>query len=184
VEKINDPLTHLIRNSLDHGIESPEERLAKGKPAKDMVRLNAIHDSGHIVIRIEDDGAGLDPERIRAKAEASGLVKPEQNLTREETLRLIFEPGLSTKEQADNLSGRGVGMDVVRRNIEALRGTVHLDSELGQGTSVTIVLPLTLVIIDGFLVGSQGERFVIPLAQVADCVVDSPQYHQTFARGR
>lgn len=170
VEKINDPLTHLIRNALDHGIESPEERLAKGKPANGTVRLNAIHDSGHIVIHIEDDGAGLDPERIRAKAEAKGLIEPEQNLTREETLSLIFEPGLSTKEQADNLSGRGVGMDVVRRNIEALRGMVDLDSEPGQGTTVTIVLPLTLAIIDGFLVGAQGERYVIPLAQVAECV--------------
>ena len=170
VEKINDPLTHLIRNALDHGIELPEERVAKGKAAKGTVRLNAIHDSGHIVIRIEDDGAGLDPERIRAKAEANGLIKPDQTLTREETLRLIFEPGLSTKEQASNLSGRGVGMDVVRRNIEALRGTVDLDSQPGEGTTVTIVLPLTLAIIDGFLVGAQGERFVIPLAQVAECV--------------
>ena len=170
VEKINDPLMHLIRNALDHGIEPKDERLAKGKPAKGTVRLNAIHDSGHIVIRIEDDGAGLDPERIRAKAEANGLIKPDQTLTREETLRLIFEPGLSTKEQASNLSGRGVGMDVVRRNIEALRGTVDLESELGQGTTVTIVLPLTLAIIDGFLVGAQGEHYVIPLAQVAECV--------------
>ena len=170
VEKINDPLTHLIRNALDHGIELPEERVAKGKPSKGTVRLNAIHDSGHIVIRIEDDGAGLDPSRIRAKAEAKGLVKPEQTLTREEILRLIFEPGLSTKEEANNLSGRGVGMDVVRRNIEALRGTVDLDSQPGQGTTVTIVLPLTLAIIDGFLVGAQGERYVIPLAQVAECV--------------
>jgi len=170
VEKINDPLTHLIRNALDHGIEPPEERLASGKPAKGTVRLNANHDSGHIVIRIEDDGKGLDPERIRAKAEANGLIKPDQSLTREETLRLIFEPGLSTKDQASNLSGRGVGMDVVRRNIEALRGTVDLESVPGQGTTVTIVLPLTLAIIDGFLVGAQGERYVIPLAQVAECV--------------
>ena len=170
VEKINDPLTHLIRNALDHGIELPEKRIAAGKPAKGTVRLNAIHDSGHIVIRIEDDGAGLDLERIRSKAVANSLIKPDQNLTREETLRLIFEPGLSTKAEASNLSGRGVGMDVVRRNIEALRGTVDLDSNPGQGTTITIVLPLTLAIIDGFLVGAQGERYVIPLAQVAECV--------------
>jgi two-component system chemotaxis sensor kinase CheA len=170
VEKINDPLTHLIRNSLDHGIETPEARLAKGKPAAGKVWLNAYHDSGHIVIEIRDDGAGLDADRIRAKAEAKGLVRPDEVLTREEVLRLIFEPGLSTKDAADDLSGRGVGMDVVRRNIEMLRGTVELDSEHGVGTTVTIVLPLTLAIIDGFLVGSGTEQYVIPLSQVVECV--------------
>ncbi len=170
VEKINDPLTHLIRNALDHGIESPEERTGQGKPAMGTVSLNAFHDSGRIVIQIKDDGAGLDPERIRAKAEAKGLIRPDQTLSREETFRLIFEPGLSTKEQADNLSGRGVGMDVVRRNIEALRGSVELDSEPGIGTRVTINLPLTLAIIDGFLVGCGSEQYVIPLAQVVECI--------------
>jgi len=170
VEKINDPLTHLVRNALDHGIETPEQRLAKGKPARGTVELNAFHDSGHIVIEIRDDGAGLDPERIRAKAEAIGLVRPDQNLSASEILQLVFEPGLSTKEQASNLSGRGVGMDVVRRNIEGLRGTVELASEPGNGTTVTIVLPLTLAIIDGFLVGSGTEQYVIPLAQVVECV--------------
>lgn len=170
VEKINDPLTHLIRNALDHGIETPEQRLAAGKAAQGTVALHAYHDSGHIVIEIRDDGKGLDAEVIRAKAEAKGLVKPEQSLSREEILRLIFEPGLSTKDQASNLSGRGVGMDVVRRNIEALRGTVELDSEPGQGTTITIVLPLTLAIIDGFLVGTGAEQYVIPLAQVVECV--------------
>ncbi|MCP3973903.1 MAG: chemotaxis protein CheA, partial [bacterium] len=170
VEKINDPLTHLIRNALDHGVESPEERTGQGKPAMGTVSLNAFHDSGRIVIQIKDDGAGLDPERIRAKAEAKGLIRPDQTLSREETFRLIFEPGLSTKEQADNLSGRGVGMDVVRRNIEALRGSVELDSEPGIGTRVTINLPLTLAIIDGFLVGCGSEQYVIPLAQVVECI--------------
>jgi two-component system chemotaxis sensor kinase CheA len=170
VEKINDPLTHLVRNAVDHGIEQPQDRIARGKPAQGTVRLNAFHDSGHIVIEIRDDGAGLDPERIRAKAEARDLIRPDQVLTREETLRLIFEPGLSTREQASSLSGRGVGMDVVRRNIEALRGTVELDSEPGKGTTVTIVLPLTLAIIDGFLVGSGSDQYVIPLAQVVECV--------------
>jgi two-component system chemotaxis sensor kinase CheA len=170
VEKINDPLTHLVRNSVDHGIETPEERAAKGKPSKGTVSLNAYHDSGHIVIEIKDDGAGLDPERIRTKAVANGLVRADQVLSREEIFRLIFEPGLSTKDQASNLSGRGVGMDVVRRNIEALRGSVELDSEPGRGTKVTIILPLTLAIIDGFLVGSGPEQYVIPLAQVVECV--------------
>ncbi len=170
VERINDPLTHLVRNAIDHGIETPELRAAAGKPRSGTIQLNAFHDSGHIVIQIFDDGAGLDPARIRAKAEAQGLVEPDEDLSRAETLRLIFEPGLSTKEQASNLSGRGVGMDVVRRNIEALRGSVELDSEPGQGTTVTIILPLTLAIIDGFLVGAAGEQYVIPLAQVAECV--------------
>jgi len=170
VEKINDPLTHLIRNSLDHGIETPEVRIAKGKPANGTVWLNAYHDSGHVVIEIRDDGAGLDADRIRAKAEAAGLVRPDQVLSREETLRLIFEPGLSTKDVANDLSGRGVGMDVVRRNIETLRGSIELDSERGVGTTVTIILPLTLAIIDGFLVRAGAEQYVIPLAQVVECV--------------
>jgi len=177
VEKINDPLTHLVRNSLDHGIEMPEERVAKGKSEKGVLRLNALHDSGHIVIQIADDGAGLDVEKIRAKAEAIGLVSPEQTLSRRETLRLIFEPGLSTKQEASNLSGRGVGMDVVRRNIEALRGTVEIDSEVDKGTVVTIHLPLTLAIIDGFMVGSSNERYVIPLSMVEECVeMDSGEW--------
>lgn len=170
VEKINDPLTHLIRNSLDHGIEPPEERIRKGKSSKGTLRLNALHDSGHIVIQIADDGAGLDLDKLRAKAEAKGLIKPDQVLSKRELSRLIFEPGLSTKEQASNLSGRGVGMDVVRRNIDALRGTVEVDTELGKGTLITIQLPLTLAIIDGFMVGVGQERYVIPLSMVEECV--------------
>jgi len=170
VEKINDPLTHLVRNCLDHGIERPEVRTEHGKSAKGTVNLNAYHDSGHIVIEIKDDGAGLDPDRIRAKAEAIGLVKPEQVLSRQETFRLAFEPGLSTKTEASRLSGRGVGMDVVKRNIESLRGTVELDSKLGEGTTVTIHLPLTLAIIDGFLVGTSGETFIVPLSMVEECL--------------
>ncbi|QEP44346.1 chemotaxis protein CheA [Ectothiorhodospiraceae bacterium BW-2] len=170
VEKINDPLTHLVRNSLDHGIELPQERKAKGKPEVGTLSLNAYHDSGHIVIEVKDDGAGLDPDKIRAKAEAIGLVKPDQSLSRAEIFRLIFEAGLSTKQQASNLSGRGVGMDVVRRNIEALRGSVDIDSELGMGTTITIQLPLTLAIIDGFMVGAGGENYVIPLSMVEECV--------------
>ncbi|MBK5970266.1 MULTISPECIES: chemotaxis protein CheA [Thiorhodovibrio] len=174
IEKITDPLTHLIRNAIDHAIESPEERQRVGKPTTGTILCNAFHDSGHIVIEIKDDGAGLDAGRIRAKAEAKGMVKPEDVLSHEETLRLIFEPGLSTKDTASNLSGRGVGMDVVRRNIEALRGSVELESELGKGTKVTIILPLTLAIIDGFLVGAGKEKFVIPLSQVSECVEVNP----------
>lgn len=170
IEKITDPLTHLIRNAIDHAIEAPAERERVGKSPTGTILCNAFHDSGHIVIEIQDDGAGLDAERIRAKAEAKGLVKPDDLLSHEETLRLIFEPGLSTKDTASNLSGRGVGMDVVRRNIEALRGSVELESEHGKGTKITIILPLTLAIIDGFLVSAGQEQYVIPLSQVSECV--------------
>ncbi len=170
VERLNDPLTHLVRNALDHGIESPEERIAAGKPRQGNVLLDAYHDSGHIVIRIADDGRGLDADKIRAKAEANGLITPDQTLSRAETLRLIFSAGLSTKQAVSDLSGRGVGMDVVLSNIEALRGTVELDSELGKGTTVNIHLPLTLAIIDGFQVGAGGESYVIPLSMVDECV--------------
>jgi two-component system chemotaxis sensor kinase CheA len=170
VEKINDPLTHLIRNALDHGIEMPDARREKGKSPSGSVHLNAFHDSGHIVIQIKDDGAGLDPERIRAKAIALGKIQPDQQVSRADLFRQIFEPGLSTKAEASDLSGRGVGMDVVKRNIEALRGNVELDSEVGEGTTVTIHLPLTLAIIDGFMVGASSENYIIPLSMVAECV--------------
>jgi two-component system chemotaxis sensor kinase CheA len=178
VEKINDPLTHLVRNSLDHGIEMPEERLRLGKPEKGTVQLNAYHEAGRIVIQISDDGKGLDPEKIVAKAISKGLIKADQPLSETEIFNLIFAPGLSTKEEASNLSGRGVGMDVVKSNIEALRGTVAVASKLGQGTTVTIHLPLTLAIIDGFMVEAQKERYIIPLNMVEECVeMDSNEWH-------
>lgn len=170
VEKMTDPLTHLVRNSLDHGIEMPQARLRAGKSARGTLSLNAFHDSGHIVIQIRDDGAGLDADKIRLKAETLGLIKPDQSLSDKEVYQLIFAPGLSTKDKASNLSGRGVGMDVVKRNIDALRGIIDIDSEPGAGTTVTIHLPLTLAIIDGFMVGASGERYVIPLSMVEECV--------------
>ena len=178
VEKIGDPLTHLIRNSMDHGIESAEVRLARGKPAQGTVRLNAYHDSGSIVIEVADDGGGLKRERILTKAIERGLVKNDQQLSDHEIYDLIFEPGFSTVEQVSNLSGRGVGMDVVRRNITALRGTVEIDSTEGLGTTMRIRLPLTLAIIDGFLVGVNAASFVVPLDMVVECVELSEQETQ------
>ena len=170
VEKLADPLMHIVRNAMDHGIETGEQRLASGKTARGALRLNAYHESGSIVIEVNDDGRGLDRERILAKAIEKGLVQAEQVLSDSEVFRLIFEPGFSTAAQITNLSGRGVGMDVVRRNIEQLRGEVDVLSEFGLGTTVRIRLPLTLAIIDGFQVGVAGESFVLPLDQVIECV--------------
>lgn len=174
VEKINDPLTHLIRNALDHGIEHPEQRVAAGKPAQGSVHLNAYHQSGHIVIQISDDGAGINTEKIVSKAKTIGLLKPDQELSLQEAHDLIFVAGLSTKEMATNLSGRGVGMDVVKKNIEALRGSVNIDSVEGQGTTISIELPLTLAIIDGFMVATDNERYIIPLSMVDECIEMDP----------
>lgn len=169
VEKIGDPLTHLVRNSMDHGIESAEVRLARGKPARGTLKLNAYHDAGSIVIEVADDGGGLNKERILKKAVERGLVSEGQTLSDQEIYNLIFEPGFSTADSVSNLSGRGVGMDVVRRNIQALRGTVDLYSTPGEGSTVRIQLPLTLAIIDGFLVNVDEATYVIPLDMVVEC---------------
>ncbi|WP_017905984.1 chemotaxis protein CheA [Pseudomonas asplenii] len=170
VERIGDPLTHLVRNAMDHGIESAEQRQASGKPLQGVVRLNAYHEAGGIVIEVSDDGGGLNPQRILAKAVQRGLVSEGQTLPDKDIFNLIFEPGFSTAEQISNLSGRGVGMDVVKRNITALRGTVELDSQLGVGTRVRIRLPLTLAIIDGFLIGVGTSSYVVPLDMVEECI--------------
>ncbi|CRM24515.1 MULTISPECIES: chemotaxis protein CheA [Pseudomonas] len=170
VEKIGDPLMHLLRNAMDHGIESADARRAAGKSAKGHLSLNAYHDSGSIVIEIADDGAGLNRERILQKAQERGLVAGGAVLTDQEIYNLIFEAGFSTAEAVTNLSGRGVGMDVVKRNITLLRGTVDLDSRAGQGTVVRIRLPLTLAIINGFLVGIDQSTYVIPLDMVQECI--------------
>lgn len=170
VEKIGDPLMHLVRNSADHGIEKPELRVERGKPARGTIQLNAYHDAGSIVIEVVDDGNGLNRDRILQKALERGLAQPNQNYSDREIFRFIFEAGFSTAEQVTKLSGRGVGMDVVRRNIEALRGTVEVDSTDGAGTTVRIRLPLTLAIIDGFMVGVGESSYVIPLDMVVECI--------------
>jgi two-component system, chemotaxis family, sensor kinase CheA len=170
VEKIGDPLMHLLRNAMDHGIEMPAVRQAAGKPAAGRLKLNAYHDSGSIVIEIADDGAGLNQQRILQKAKERGLVAEDAQLSEQEIYNLIFEAGFSTAEAITNLSGRGVGMDVVKRNITALRGSVDLDSIAGKGTTVRIRLPLTLAIIDGFLVGVGSASYVVPLDMVQECI--------------
>ncbi len=170
VERIGDPLTHLVRNAMDHGIESAEQRIAKGKPTKGTLKLNAYHDAGSIVIEVSDDGGGLNKEKILSKAIERGLVADGANLTDKEIYNLIFEPGFTTADAVSNLSGRGVGMDVVRRNIQALRGTVDLDSIKGLGSTVRIRLPLTLAIINGFMVGVDNAAYIIPLDMVVECV--------------
>jgi two-component system, chemotaxis family, sensor kinase CheA len=170
VEKISDPLMHLVRNSMDHGIEAPDVRMNKKKSPKGRLSLNAYHDSGMIIIEVSDDGAGLNHERILQKAIEKGLVQEGEQLDISEINNLIFEPGFSTAEAVTNLSGRGVGMDVVKRNITALRGTVDVQSTFGQGALFSIRLPLTLAIIEGFLVEIDTSSFVIPLNMVLECV--------------
>jgi two-component system, chemotaxis family, sensor kinase CheA len=170
VERIGDPLMHLVRNAMDHGIDAPEVRAERGKPAQGTVALNAYHDSGSIVIEVSDDGGGLNRDKILAKAIERGLVEAGKHLSDDEIYGLIFEPGFSTADQITNLSGRGVGMDVVKRNITALRGSVSIASWPGRGTTVTVRLPLTLAIINGFQVGVGKSVFVVPLDMVDECV--------------
>jgi len=170
IEKISDPLMHLVRNAADHGIEGPGKRSSKGKKAAGTIRLYAGHDAGSIVIEVKDDGKGLDRERIAAKAASLGMIAPGQQLTDSEVYKLIFEPGFSTAGEVTKFSGRGVGMDVVRKNIEALRGTIDIESSAGQGTAVRVRLPLTMAIIDGFMVGIGSSPYIIPLDMVVECV--------------
>lgn len=170
VEKIGDPLMHLVRNSIDHGIEAPDTRAAADKPTRGRVTLNAYHESGSIVIEVADDGRGLNTTRILQKAVERGIVAADASLSEAEIHRLILAPGFSTAETITNLSGRGVGMDVVKSSIEALRGTLDIASQPGQGTTMRLCLPLTLAIIDGFQVGVGGATFILPLDAVVECI--------------
>jgi two-component system, chemotaxis family, sensor kinase CheA len=173
VEALADPLLHMVRNAIDHGIELPQVRIAAGKNATGKVTLRAYHDRGEIVVQIVDDGAGLQREKIRARAERTGL-HPE-TMSDRELLDLIFEPGFTTADTVTGTSGRGVGMDVVRRNIEGVRGQIFLETTEGIGTTVTIRLPLTLAVIPGFRVGAGGESFVIPMSAVEECLEHAPE---------
>jgi two-component system chemotaxis sensor kinase CheA len=170
VEKLSDPLTHLVRNAIDHGIESTSEREKVGKPSGGTIRLNAYHDSGSIVIEVVDDGKGIDEERVIEHARKLGLLGAEESLTKREIWKLVFEPGFSTSDQVTDLSGRGVGMDVVKRNIELLRGSIEIESEAGQGSRFIIRLPLTLSIVEGFMFKVGGGDYVIPLDNVVECL--------------
>lgn len=174
VEEISDPIVHMIRNSLDHGIEKPDRRVAQGKPARGTLWLRAFHQGGNIVIQIEDDGAGLNRERILAKAQENGLVHPNDQLSEKEIFNLIFAAGFSTAEKVTEISGRGVGMDVVRKNIDKLRGKIDISSTAGKGSCFTIYLPLTLAIIDGLIVSVAGQRFIIPTLSVCESFRPTP----------
>jgi len=170
IERLNDPLVHIIRNSLDHGLETAEERVAQGKPPQGQIHLSARHAGTRVLITIRDDGRGLDRERIRAKAEEQELIQPGAKLSDADLFQLIFHPGFSTAKTLTSLSGRGVGMDVVKRAIDSLRGAIDIASTPNRGTEITLGLPLTLAIIDGLLVRVGKGRYVIPLFAVEECV--------------
>lgn len=180
-ERIIDPLTHLVRNSLDHGIEGPEVREAAGKPRAGRLTLSAQHQGGNILIEVQDDGAGLNRAKLLAKARANGL-NVSDNMSDDEVWQLIFAPGFSTAEQVSDVSGRGVGMDVVKRNIQSMGGHVELLSRFGQGTTTRIVLPLTLAILDGMLIKVGGEVFILPLSAVIESL--QPTHDNLYAMAR
>jgi two-component system chemotaxis sensor kinase CheA len=170
IESIGDPLTHLIRNSADHGLEPPEERLDNNKPELGTIRLNAFHEGGSICITVEDDGRGLNRTKILAKAVKQGLISESEKLTDEQIWSLIFKPGFSTADKITDVSGRGVGMDVVKRNIEALGGTIGIKTALGKGSTFTLKLPLTLAIIEGMTVRIGRETYIVPLLSILESI--------------
>ncbi len=184
IEQMADPLKHLIRNAMDHGLEMPEERVRVGKPREGTIILRAFHQEGNIVIQLEDDGHGIDEQAVFAKAVEKKLIHPDDQLSREEIYMLLFKPGFSTAKQVTDISGRGVGLDVVINNIRNLRGTVELASELGKGTIITIKLPLTLAIIDGMMVRVGQERFIIPLNMISEFYKATPEnIHRPEGKG-
>jgi len=175
VEDINDPLMHMVRNSVDHGIEDADRRIQSGKPPHGKLSLSAYHHGGSIVISVADDGAGLNTEKIRRKAVTQGLIGESDVLSDSEIHQLVFRPGFSTADKVTEISGRGVGMDVVRRNVEALRGKIEIQSVAGRGTMFMIKLPLTLAILDGLLLSAAGERYVLPTFAVCESLRPKPE---------
>ncbi|CAA7618764.1 chemotaxis protein CheA [Magnetospirillum sp. SS-4] len=180
IEQLSDPLTHLIRNSLDHGIEMPEERIANGKPAEGTIHLAAEHRSGRVIIQVSDDGKGIDRKRVLEKAVEKGLVERGAQLTDEQIDQMIFAPGFSTAAQVSDVSGRGVGMDVVRRNIQDVGGRVVVQSTPGQGSRFILSLPLTLAVMDGMLVAVGNQRYVLPLTNIVESLRPTPQQARTL----
>jgi len=184
IEKIGDPLVHLVRNSLDHGIEMPAERLAAGKSEVGVISLNAFHQGGNIVLEIRDDGKGLNRAVLEQKAIEKGLIDASQDLTDRQVYELIFHPGFSTAEKVSDISGRGVGMDVVRRNINELGGSITIESELGRGTAIIIRLPLTLAILDGQTIQVADETYIVPLGSIVESIqVKEQQVSRVVGRG-
>lgn len=174
-ESLGDPLVHIIRNAIDHGVETPEERLAAGKPEQGVVEVMAFHEGNFLVIQITDDGKGIDGQKLLTKAKAKGLVPESMNLTEQQAVELIFHPGFSSKEEVSEVSGRGVGMDVVKTNIESLGGEVKVRSKLGSGSCFRLMLPLTLAIIDGMLIRAGGQHLVVPKGQVHEVIKLEPE---------
>jgi two-component system chemotaxis sensor kinase CheA len=183
VEQLRDPLTHLVRNAVDHGIEPPDTRRRQGKDPCGTVTLTARHEGGSIVVRMSDDGAGLDRARIAARARALDLASEPERMSDAELFRLVLEPGFSTAETVTDLSGRGVGLDVVRRGVEALRGSLAIESRPGQGTAFTLRLPLTLALVEGFAFAAGGETFIVPLEAVVECMELPRVRHEGVGEG-
>jgi two-component system chemotaxis sensor kinase CheA len=181
IEKMADPLVHILRNAIDHGLEPPEARRATQKPARGRIELSAEHAGAEVLVRVRDDGKGINPEIVRAKAIERGLITAEAQLSDAQIFQLVLEPGFSTAETVTELSGRGVGMDVVRRTIDGLRGTIDIDSAPGQGTTVTLRLPLTLAIIEGLLIEVAGELYTVPMAAVKE-IIALPREKERFSQ--
>jgi len=181
IEKISDPIMHLVRNSLDHGIETKEERKKYNKPSIATITLSATHETGNIIIKVKDDGRGLNKEKIIQKAIEKGLIKENDNLSESETYQLILQPGFSTAKTISDISGRGVGMDVVKRNIEDLKGSIEINSAFTKGTTITIRLPLTLAIIEGFMVKIAEQPYIIPSEMILECIELTDEYKENIA---
>ncbi|MGK0289250.1 MAG: two-component system chemotaxis sensor kinase CheA [bacterium] len=182
LDQLNDPFMHIIRNAIDHGIESPEERIKQGKPEESKLVFSASYQNNHISIEIQDDGKGISVEKVRQKALEKGLISPDQQMLDQDLLNLVFLAGLSTSEKVTTVSGRGVGMDVVKKTIQSLRGKISLSSVEGKGTKIQLEIPLMLAIIEGLLVQIDHELFVIPLESVEECIeIQSNQHHQNKA---